>query len=107
MQGRLTVGEGKEGRGVGQFQYLEIKEIIKPKDILSVVRIMLLQKLQQLDFIQTLIEKIFAVFDDLMQSASCYWLLTAETKQETHLETDVAIVCKINAKQRAAEHGTV
>lgn len=34
-------------------------------------------------------------------------LLTVETKQEMNLETDVAIVCKINAKQRAAEHSTV
>ena len=46
-------------------QYLEIEEVIKPKNVLPIVRVMLLQKLQQLDFIQTLIEKIFAVFDDL------------------------------------------
>ena len=74
---------------------------------------MLLQQLQQFDFVQTLIEKVFAVFDDLVKSASGYKRnkkslhLNVETKQEMYLETDVAIICKINAKQRAAEHGTV
>jgi hypothetical protein len=32
----------------------------------------LLQQLQQFDFVQTLIEKVFAVFDDLVKSASGY-----------------------------------
>jgi hypothetical protein len=52
--------------------YLEIEEVIQAKDVFDIVRVVLLQQLQQFDFVQTLIEKVFAVFDDLTQSASGY-----------------------------------
>ena len=55
------------GRGGGGGQDLEVKEVVKPKDILAVGWVVLLQKLQQFYFIQTLVEKVFAVFDDLQQ----------------------------------------
>jgi hypothetical protein len=48
--------------------YLEIKEVIEPEDVLGIVWVVLLQQLQQLYFIQALVEKVFAVFDNLPQS---------------------------------------
>jgi hypothetical protein len=45
--------------------HLEIKEVVEPEDILCILRIVLLQKLQQLNFIQALVEKVFAIFDNL------------------------------------------
>ena len=54
------------GTGGGRRD-LEVKEVVKPKDILAVGWVVLLQKLQQFYFIQTLVEKVFAVFDDLQQ----------------------------------------
>jgi hypothetical protein len=46
-------------------RYLEIKEVVEPEDVLGIVWIVLLQQLQQLYFIQALVEKVFAVFDNL------------------------------------------
>lgn len=49
------------------MHYLEIKEIMQLQNILAVVGVMLLQKLQQFDFIQALVEEILAIFDNLKQ----------------------------------------
>jgi hypothetical protein len=69
----LTTRRPGKPRETGTIRaYLEIEEVIQAKDVFDIVRVMLLQQLQQFDFVQTLIEKVFAVFDDLMQSASGY-----------------------------------
>jgi len=69
-RGWWSVGDRPFGavvRWEGGGRDLEVKEVVKPKDILAVGWVVLLQKLQQFYFIQTLVEKVFAVFDDLQQ----------------------------------------
>jgi hypothetical protein len=81
---------------------------------------MLLQKLQQFYFIQALVKKVFAVFDNLherfRETQICQYSpskrntnvsLRRHKLPDEYLETNVAIIRKIDTKQCTAENRAV